>query len=183
MSTNSSPIGLFKSRKGLITGGCVFLLVGLLAIAFPFFFSLLLAQLLGAFALASGLIALFLVIVGKHPKHRLLDAFTAILRIAAGVALFVCVTSSVLVITLIFSIFLLLEGIFQVLGSFKLRAHTGWGWTLASGVASLVLGVLVYTHWPSDSVWVLGLFFGINLMFNGSALLALGLGAAKPVAA
>lgn len=178
-SPTSSP-ELVQSRGWLIAGGIGSLLVGLLAISFPFFFSIVLAQLLGAFALASGLIALFLVFTGKHAGHRVLDVLTAIIRIAAGIALFVCVTSSVLVITLIFSIFLMVEGVFLIVGAFKLRAHSGWVWTLVSGIASLVLGVMVYAHWPSDSVWVLGLFFGVNLIFNGSALLALGLAAPKP---
>jgi uncharacterized membrane protein HdeD (DUF308 family) len=167
----------------LIAAGIGSLVVGIIAITFPFLFSILLAQVLGVFALASGIIALFLAIVGKHPGHRILDALSAIIRIAAGVALFICVTSSVLVITFIFSIFLIIEGLFLVIGSFQLRAHPGWSWTLFSGLGSLVLGGLVYAHWPSDSVWVLGLFFGINLIFNASALLALGLAAPKHAAA
>ncbi len=181
--TNPLSAALHQSRGWLITGGVLSLIVGFLAISFPFLFSIVLAQVLGAFALASGLIALFLTITGKHPGHRVLDAITALIRIAAGIALFVCVTSSVLVITLIFAIFLMIEGIALIIGAFQLRAHAGWIWTLISGVASLVLGGLVYAKWPSDSVWVLGLFFGINLLFNGSALLALGLSAPKPAAA
>jgi len=38
-------------------------------------------------------------------------------------------------------------------------------------------------NWPSDSAAILGLFFGINLLFNGSSLLALGLSAPKASAA
>ena len=185
MSTpsNSPTHSLARSRGWLIAGGIGSLIVGFLAITFPLLFSILLAQVLGAFALASGLIALFLAIVGKHPGHRILDALSALIRIAAGIALFVCVTSSVVVITLIFAIFLIVEGLFLIIGSFQLRAHAGWTWTLLSGVASLVLGAMVYAKWPSDSTWVLGLFFGINLIFNASALLALGLSAPKPAAA
>ena len=64
-----------------------------------------------------------------------------------------------------------------------MRATPGWVWMLVSGVASLVLGIMVYKHWPSDSAAILGLFFGINLLFNGSSLLALGLSAPKASAA
>jgi uncharacterized membrane protein HdeD (DUF308 family) len=174
---------LARSRSLLIASGAGMLVVGLLAIVFPMFFSLLLAQLLGAFALASGSIALFLAVVGKHRTHRVIDALSALIRIAAGIALFVCVTSSVTVITLIFAIFLIVEGLFFIIASLQLRAHPGWQWTLLNGLACLALGTMVYTHWPSDSVWVLGLFFGINLITNASALLALGLAAPKSAAA
>ena len=76
------------------------------------------------------------------------------------------------------------------------------GWLIAGGILSVFvgfsaiasplvfslviaqfLGVMVYNHWPSDSAAILGLFFGINLLFNGSSLLALGLSARKPSAA
>jgi len=65
----------------------------------------------------------------------------------------------------------------MAIAAFKLRAHAGWVWTLISGVASIVLGAMVYVRWPSDSAWVLGLLFGINMIFSGASFLALGLGA------
>jgi uncharacterized membrane protein HdeD (DUF308 family) len=58
-----------------------------------------------------------------------------------------------------------------------MRANPGWIWTLVSGIASLVLGVLVYARWPTDAAWLLGLYFGINMIFNASAMLALAFGA------
>ena len=87
------------------------------------------------------------------------------------------------VITFIFAIFLIVEGVFLSVTAFTMRATPGWVWMLISGIASLFLGVIVYNHWPSDSTAILGLFFGINLLFNGSSLLALGLSARKPTAA
>jgi len=177
MTTTENP--LTKSRSWLITGGILSLFVGFLAMSFPLLFSVVLVQILAAFALASGIISLSLAIFGKHSGHRVLEGFMAVIRIAAGIALLLCIQSSVLVITLIFAIFLIIEGLFLIIGAFKLRAHAGWVWTLVSGIAALILGILVYAKWPSDSTWVLGLFFGINLIFNGSSLLALGLAAPK----
>lgn len=179
VSDSTAGNALSKSRGWLIFGGIASIFVGFMAMSFPGIFSLAIAQLLGAFALASGLISLFLAIFGKHGTHRVLDGLSALIRIAAGIALFVCVQSSVVVITLIFAVFLIIEGIFLCFGAWQMRAHRGWVWTLVNGVAALVLGALVYARWPSDSVWVLGLFFGINLLFSGASLLALGLGAPK----
>ena len=61
-----------------------------------------------------------------------------------------------------------------------MRAHQGWIWTLISGLAALALGVMIYVRWPSSSAVVLGTLFGINLIFNGTSLLALGLSARRP---
>jgi uncharacterized membrane protein HdeD (DUF308 family) len=183
MTINLSPasVALSKSRGWLIAGGLLSIFVGFLAMGSPMLFSFAIAQFLGAFALVTGVISLFLALFGKEVTHRVLEAVLALIRIAAGLALFICVASSVAIITLIFAIFLIVEGIFLIAGAFKLRKHNGWIWTLINGIAALVLGVMVYAHWPTDSLWLLGLFFGINAIFSGMSFLMLGLAAPKSV--
>jgi uncharacterized membrane protein HdeD (DUF308 family) len=183
-SPTASPThDLFKSRGWLIAGGILSLFVGIAAIGSPFLYSVVIAQLLGIFALVSGVIAFVLAIFGRHTHHRVLEAVSGLLRIAAGIALLVCVASSVVVITLILAIFFIVEGVFIAVAALKMRAHQGWVWTLISGLAAIVLGVMIYVRWPSSSAWVLGTLFGINLIFSGSSLLALGLGARRPESA
>ncbi|MEI8386750.1 MAG: HdeD family acid-resistance protein [Verrucomicrobiota bacterium] len=178
-SITSAATDLSKSRGWLIAGGILSIFVGFSAIGSPLIFSLVIAQFLGLFALISGVISLALAVFGKHKGHRVMEALSGLIRIAAGIALLNCLTSSVLVITLIFAIFLIIEGVFVSVTALSMRATPGWVWMLVSGVASLVLGIMVYKHWPSDSAAILGLFFGINLLFKGSSLLALGLSAPK----
>lgn len=180
MRNSLSSESLSRSRGWLMAGGILSILTGLLALIFPLFFSIFIAQFLGAFALVSGAISLFLALFGKQTTHRILDAISGLIRIAAGAALFICITSSLQVITLIFAVFLIVEGLFLSGGAFKLRQHQGWSWTLINGIAALILGVMVYSRWPSDSDWVLGLFFGINLLFSGMSLLMLGVYARHP---
>lgn len=183
MSENSPANHLSQSRGWLIFGGLLSVFVGFMAMSSPYFFSAFIVQFLGAFALISGCISLALAIFSKHVAHRVLDGLLALIRIAAGIVLLRCIASSIAVITLILAVFLIIEGISFIIGSFKLRAHSGWVWTLINGIAALVLGVMVYSRWPSDSLWVLGLFFGINSIFWGVSLLALGFGAPKQPAA
>ena len=174
---------LSKSRGWLIVGGIRSIFVGISAIGSPLLYSLVLAQFLALIALVSGVIALVIALFGKTPRHRVIEAFSGLIRLAAGIALLNCLATSVAVITFIFAIFLIVEGVFLSVTAFTMRATPGWVWMLISGIASLFLGVIVYNHWPSDSTAILGLFFGINLLFNGSSLLALGLSARKPTAA
>jgi len=187
MTTASSPapstLNFSQSRGWLIFGGVLSIFVGFMAMGSPYLFSAFIVQFLGAFVLISGCISLALAIFGKHTTHRVLDAFLSLIRIAAGAILLACVASSIAVITLILAVFLIIEGISFIIAAFKLRAHNGWIWTLINGIAALVLGVMVYSRWPSDSFWVLGLFYGINSLFWGVSLLALGFGAPKPSAA
>ena len=171
-----------KSRGWLITGAVLSLFVGLLALSSPLFFSFLIVQLLGVFALVSGAISLLIAIFGKDVAPRGLNAIFALVRVGAGLALLSCVRSGLNLITLIFAVYLIVEGIFGIFGAFKIREHRGWVFMLLNGIITMVLGLMVYAHWPSGSAWILGLFFGINLLFHGFSQLMLGLSASKTVA-
>jgi uncharacterized membrane protein HdeD (DUF308 family) len=171
-----------KSRGWLITGAILSLLVGFLALSSPLLFSFLIVQLLGVFALVGGVISLLIAIFGKDVAPRGLNAIFALVRIGAGLALLSCVRSGLNLITLIFAVYLIVEGLFGIFGAFKIREHSGWIFMLLNGIVTLALGVMVYAHWPSGSAWILGLFFGISLLFSGFSQLMLGLAAPKTVA-
>ncbi len=179
MTTPSSPHALFQSRGWLIFGGILSIVVGFIAMRSPVVFSVVLVQFLGIVLVVSGLISLFVAIFDKHVAHRWLTALAAVIRLAAGGAMFLCIASSMAVITLILAIFLMMEGIAFIIGAFKLRSHKGWVWTLINGIAALALGVMIYMQWPWSGAWVLGLFFGINCLFSGVSLLMLGIAAGE----
>ncbi len=42
-----------------------------------------------------------------------------------------------------------------------------WGWLVAAGVASIVVGVLLLLGWPGTALWATGLLLGVNLIFTG----------------
>lgn len=54
-----------------------------------------------------------------------------------------------------------------------------WGWLVLHGVINLLLGIAIRRRWPWDGLWVIGLFIGIDMIFNGWSLVMLGLSAKK----
>jgi uncharacterized membrane protein HdeD (DUF308 family) len=70
--------------------------------------------------------------------------------------------------------FLMVGGIFKVVSSVAYR-FAAWGWSLAGGAIDVLFGVLIWQGWPAPSLWVIGLFVGINLLFRGFNGIALGL--------
>jgi uncharacterized membrane protein HdeD (DUF308 family) len=176
-STLTSYAALGKSRGWLLISGALFFMVGIAAMGSPLFFTFAVTRFLGIFALVSGIISLALAVFGKDVTHRLLEALSGVIRIVAGILILNCLPTSVSMITLIFALFLISEGVFFIGGAFRMRQHRGWTWSLLNGVAAVVLGVMVLNRWPSDSLKVLGLFFGINAVFTGVSFLMLGLGA------
>lgn len=170
-----------RSKAWLITGAVLSLIVGFLALSSPILFSFLIVRMLGVFALVSGVISLLIAIFGKDVAPRWFNALFALVRIVAGLALLYCIPSGLRVLTLVFAVFLMVDGACVIVGAFKIRAQKGWILLLLNGVITLVLGLMVYAHWPTRSVWILGFFFGISLLFHGFALLRLGLSASKTV--
>jgi uncharacterized membrane protein HdeD (DUF308 family) len=168
-----------KSRGWLIIGAILSLMLGLLVLGSSILFSFLIVLLLGVFALLSGVISLSVAIFGKDVAPRGLNAIFALVRIGAGLALLSCLQSGLNIITLIFAAYLAVEGIFCIFGAFKIQEQAGWIFMLLNGIVTLALGIMVFAHWPSGSAWIMGLFFGISLLFHGFSQLMLGLSASR----
>ncbi len=78
-------------------------------------------------------------------------------------------------LTLLIAIFLMVTGIFRVVFAVAER-FAGSGWVMLNGVITFILGLMIYKQWPASSLWVIGLFIGIDLIFNGWAWIMLSLG-------
>jgi uncharacterized membrane protein HdeD (DUF308 family) len=77
--------------------------------------------------------------------------------------------------TVFIATFLLIGGLFQLISALAVHA-SGWGWHVADGLITAILGVLVLAQWPASGLWVIGLFVGIDLIFYGGAWIAIALG-------
>jgi uncharacterized membrane protein HdeD (DUF308 family) len=124
--------------------------------------------------LASGIEMAQAVLVGHWAGffHHLLAA------ILFGVVGLVLVTRPVIsaeALTIFMALFFLIGGLFQLIASIAV-ALPGWGWQAADGIITLILGGLILAQWPVSGLWVIGLFVGIDLIFYGSAWIALALG-------
>src|SRR5215468_10224298 len=78
------------------------------------------------------------------------------------------------IVTLLMGAFFLVAGLFQLITPFVVSLPE-WGWHVLNGVITLVLGILILAQWPVSALWVIGLFVGIELIFNGGAWIALAL--------
>jgi uncharacterized membrane protein HdeD (DUF308 family) len=46
-----------------------------------------------------------------------------------------------------------------------------WGWSVFSGIVSLVLGIMLLAQMPVSSVWFIGFAIGLDLIFDGTSLI------------
>ena len=80
--------------------------------------------------------------------------------------------------TLLLAIFLMVGGLLRIVFAVSER-FTGSGWVMLNGAVTFILGLMIYKQWPASSLWVIGLFIGIDLIFNGVSWIMLSLGLRK----
>lgn len=71
-------------------------------------------------------------------------------------------------------IIFLLEGVVATTLALSHRGVAGWGWGLANGLSTAVLGALILTMQPAGLLSVLGLLVGLSFLFSGFDLLRFG---------
>ncbi len=78
---------------------------------------------------------------------------------------------------LILVLFFLVEGGASIMFAVEHRRQFSgrWAWVLASGVIDIFLASIIIFNLPGTSSWTMGLLVGINMIFGGSALIAMGL--------
>lgn len=79
-------------------------------------------------------------------------------------------------LTLMLAALFFVGGMFRIVAALSHRFH-GWGWVLFNGIITLVLGVMIWREWPEASFFIIGLFLGIELIFDGMSWMMLGLAA------
>ena len=78
-------------------------------------------------------------------------------------------------LTLFLASFLLVYGVIALVLAFHMRPNPGWGWVLFDAVVTILLGVLIWVHWPFNSDWVVGTLFGISIFVSGVSRLMMSL--------
>jgi uncharacterized membrane protein HdeD (DUF308 family) len=161
--------------------GIVLLVLGLLAIVVPVIATIAIAVLIGWLLLVSGVVGLIATFRTRGAPGFWWSLLSAIVGIAAGIVLLRWPLSGAFSLTLILTVFLVLEGVVSILYAFDHRRELSgrWGLMLFSGVVDLFLAWMIFAGLPGTAAWAIGLLIGINLVFGGSALIAMALHARK----
>jgi uncharacterized membrane protein HdeD (DUF308 family) len=102
---------------------------------------------------------------------------SGILGVVAGIVLLRWPLGGAFSLTLVLTLFLVIEGIVSIMFALEHRRELSgrWGMMLASGVVDLILAAMIYAGLPGTAAWAIGLLVGINMVFGGSALIAMAL--------
>jgi uncharacterized membrane protein HdeD (DUF308 family) len=115
-----------------------------------------------------------------HTGGRLgLEILLGFLYIAAGIFILLHPAGGLLALTLIIASFLLVYGVLALVLAFQMRPLPGWGWILFDAIVTILLGCLIWAHWPINSEWVVGTLVGISFIVSGVSRLMLSLAVRK----
>ena len=166
---------LSRNWGWLLALGILMIILGVVAMAAPVVATIAIQVMLGWLLVISGIAEGIHAFMVKEWRGFLLELLSAVLYLGVGLLLLVDPLKGAVALTLILAVFLLVEGIFKIITALRVREHRGWGWLLASGIVSVVLGVLIWKQWPTSGLWVIGLLVGIQLLFTGWSLVMLAL--------
>ena len=106
----------------------------------------------------------------------LIWALLGALYIVAGFVTFENPLLAATLLTLVLGVSLVASGVMRIILAFSMKRETPSIWAALSGVITLLLGLLILARWPINSVYILGLFLGIDLIMAGSGWIGIGLG-------
>ena len=158
-------------RKRLRSTGVLLLLIGGLGVLLPQIISITLSLFIASLLILAGLVVAYFT---WHSYNRSALAWLKpFVLITLGLLVLFNPIAGAAALGLVLLVYFLLDGFAGITFALALRPMQGWVWTLISGLASLALAVVFIAGWPFNSLWLVGLFVGISLVFDGIALLML----------
>ena len=157
--------------------GLVLVVLGLAAIVVPAIATLAVAIFVGWLFLIAGIVGLITTFMMRNAPGFWWSLLSALVSIAAGVVLVGWPVSGAVSLTLVLIVFFILEGVATIMYAIDHRRQLSgrWAFMLASGVIDLLLAAIILAGLPETAAWAIGLLVGINLIFGGSAMLAMAL--------
>jgi uncharacterized membrane protein HdeD (DUF308 family) len=116
---------------------------------------------------------------GGGAKQVIFQVLVGFVYLIGGVYFLTHIIMGAATLTLLLSGIILAEGVIEVMSFLRMRNERASFWLLVNGIVTLLLGCLIFFHWPSSTIWAIGTLVGINLLMTGISRLMFGLAARK----
>ena len=155
--------------------GIILVILGLAAIALPLVATIAVTIVIGWLFLISGIVGLITTFWARHAPGFWWSLISALIGIAAGIVLLARPVLGAVSLTLLLIVFFIIEGVASIMYALEHKKEIGgqWAWMLVSGIIDLILAAIIWAGLPGTAEWALGLLVGINMLFGGTALIAM----------
>jgi uncharacterized membrane protein HdeD (DUF308 family) len=158
-------------RRWYIAMGLFFLLLGILAVIFPFVSSLAAEIMFGAMLSLAGVFYLIVSFRARRWKGFLVNIAFGALYLSAGLLLVFFPLRGLFVLTYLLAALFLLAGIGRLILAGILRRIVSWWYLGLNGVVSFLIAVIIILLLPLSAYTIIGLFVGIEFIFTAIWLL------------
>jgi uncharacterized membrane protein HdeD (DUF308 family) len=179
---NSMTTGVRQATTWSIVLSVLMIAAGVIAIGVPMMAGVAITALVAWLLIFSGLLHLAFAWRAGRAGGVLWEILIGIVYGAIGFYVLANPVAGLASLTLVFAIYLLMEGVLESVLSFQLRPLPGSGWLLVDGIVTLVLAVMIWSTWPSSAAWVVGTLVGISMLFSGITRLMLSIAVRRIVA-
>ena len=175
--TAGSDLAPLRAKSGWIVAlGAVYVIAGFIALGSVAMATVASVLVVGVMMIIAGVAEVINAFQIKTWGRFVLWALLGVLYIIAGFVTFENPLLAAVLLTLMLGASLVASGVMRIILAFSMKRETPWIWVALSGVITLLLGLLILAHWPINSLYILGLFLGIDLIMAGAGWIGLGLG-------
>src|SRR5215472_417224 len=166
-----------RTKWGWIVAlGVIYVIAGFVALGSIMMATVASVLIVGVMMIVAGVAEVISAFQIKSWGKFLLWAVLGVLYIVAGFMTWDNPLFAAVVLTLLLGASLVASGIMRLVLAFSMKRETPWIWVALSAVITSLLGLLILARWPINSVYILGLFLGIDLIFAGASWIGMGFG-------
>lgn len=169
-------LGRERSNWGWIVAlGALILVCGLLILGNLVAATIFSMVLVATFMIFGGVFRFMLAFRARSWGRFIYWALAGLLYVAAGIAVFMDPLKASVIFTFIVAVLLVFAGGLRVWLGFSTRPDPSWMWMVLSGVITLAAGLIFAIGWPANSLRLIGMLLGIELVIEGWGFVMLGL--------
>jgi uncharacterized membrane protein HdeD (DUF308 family) len=177
INPQASDLAPLRAKSGWIVAlGVVYLIAGLVALGSVMTATVVSVLIVGVMMIVAGVAEVFNAFQMKSWGKFLLWVLLGALYIIAGFVTFENPLLAAALLTLVLGASLVASGVMRIILAISMKQGMPWVWVALSGAITLLLGLVILAHWPVSSLYILGLFLGIDLVIAGASWIALGFG-------
>ena len=175
MSTSPAVAIPRESLSWSIVLSILLIVAGLAAIALPQIAGIAVNLFVGWMLIFSGAVHIFYAWQTRRNGGVVWGMLLGIVYAVIGGYLLANPVLGLVSLTLGLAFYLFAEGVLELILSYRLHSLPGSGWMLFDGIVTLILAVMIWKTWPSNTEWVLGTLVGVSMLFSGVTRLMISL--------
>ena len=170
-----------KQWVWLLVLGVIFVVLGSIGILMVPIMTLSAVTMFGVFMIIGGILQLYHSIKKSEGwTSKVVQILISLIYLFGGIVTIANPVLASTVLTLFLAGSLVGIGILRIVTAFQNKETLkSWIWIVISGILSIIIGFMIGLHWPVSSIWALGLFISIDLIFSGWTYIFFALAAKK----